>query len=71
MSSSKMLRRVALVTTNVSEESSASIMRVTRIGELGTTLTVTSTRRTLQRNAIYIVFRQLLVTANVVHRLSP
>jgi hypothetical protein len=36
-----MLRRVALVRTDVSEELSASI-RVTRIGELGTTLAVTS-----------------------------
>jgi hypothetical protein len=33
-----MLRRVALVRTNVSEELSVSIIRVTRIGELGTTL---------------------------------
>jgi hypothetical protein len=31
-----MLRRVALVRTDVSEELSASIIRVTRIGELGT-----------------------------------
>jgi hypothetical protein len=38
MSSSGMLRRVALVRTDVSEELSASIIRVTRIGELGTTL---------------------------------
>jgi hypothetical protein len=36
-----MLRRVALVRTDVSEEPSASI-RVTRIGELGTTLAATS-----------------------------
>jgi hypothetical protein len=40
-----MLRRVALVRTDVSEELSASIIRVTRIGELGT-LAVTSNRRT-------------------------
>jgi hypothetical protein len=33
-----MLRRVALVRSDVSEERSASIIRVTRIGELGTTL---------------------------------
>jgi hypothetical protein len=32
-----MLRRVALVGTNVSEEPSTSFNRVTRIGELGTT----------------------------------
>jgi hypothetical protein len=37
-----MLRRVALVRTDVSEVLSASIMFVTRIGELGTTLAVTS-----------------------------
>jgi hypothetical protein len=37
-----MLLRVALVGTEVSEERSASFIRVTRIGELGTTLTVTS-----------------------------
>jgi hypothetical protein len=40
--SSGMLRRVALVRTDVSEELSASFIRVTRIGELGTTLPVTS-----------------------------
>jgi hypothetical protein len=42
MASSGMLRRVVLVRTDVSEELSASITRVTRIGELGTTLAVTS-----------------------------
>jgi hypothetical protein len=47
-----MLRRVALVTTFVSEELSSSIIGVTRIGELGTTLAVT--------------VRRFLVTANVV-----
>jgi hypothetical protein len=35
-----MLRRVALVKTDVSEERSASFIRVTRIGQLGTTLAV-------------------------------
>jgi hypothetical protein len=49
MASSGILRRVALVRTDVSEELSASIIRVIRIGELGTTLAVTSKRRTLQR----------------------
>jgi hypothetical protein len=38
-----MLRRVANVSTDVSEEPSATIIRVTRIGELGTTLAVTTT----------------------------
>jgi hypothetical protein len=37
-----MLRCVALVRTDVSEERSASFIRVTRIGELGATLAVTS-----------------------------
>jgi hypothetical protein len=40
MASFGMLRRVALVRTDVSEEHSASFIRVTRIGELGTTLAV-------------------------------
>jgi hypothetical protein len=40
--SSGKLRRLALVRTDVSEELSASFIRVTRIGELGTTLAVTS-----------------------------
>jgi hypothetical protein len=56
-----MLRLVALVGTDVSEELSASFIRVTRIDEIGT-LAVTSNRRLL------------LVTASVVpiHRfLSP
>jgi hypothetical protein len=44
MASSGMLRRVALVGADVSEELSASVIRATRIGELGTTLAVTSNR---------------------------
>jgi hypothetical protein len=42
MPSSGMFRRVALIRTDVSEELSASIIRVTGIGELGTTLLVTA-----------------------------
>jgi hypothetical protein len=45
-----MLRRVVLLRTDFSEELSASFFRVTRIGELGTTLAVTNNRRTLRRN---------------------
>jgi hypothetical protein len=48
MAFSGMLRRVALVRTDVSEELSASFIRVTRISELGTPLAVTSNRRTLR-----------------------
>jgi hypothetical protein len=44
MASSGMLRHVALVRTNVLEDLSASIIRVTRIGVLGTTLAVTGYR---------------------------
>jgi hypothetical protein len=42
MTSSGMLRRVALVRTDVSEEFSASFIRVTRIGEIAIMLAVTS-----------------------------
>jgi hypothetical protein len=52
-----MLHRVALVRSEVSEEHNASFIRVTKIGELGTTLAVTSNRRSVRR---------LLVTASVV-----
>jgi hypothetical protein len=45
-----MLRRVSLVRADVSEELNASIIRMTIIGELGTTLAVTSNRRTLRRD---------------------
>jgi hypothetical protein len=50
-----MLRRVALVRTDVSEELSASIIRVKRIGELGTLVFV-----------FLCSVRRLLVTANAV-----
>jgi hypothetical protein len=53
MASSVMLRLVALVGTDVSKEHSASFIRVTAIGELETTLAVTSNRRTMRRNTKY------------------
>jgi hypothetical protein len=53
--SSGILHHVALVRTSVSEECSASIIRVTRISKLGTMLAVTK-------------MRQSLVTANIVPR---
>jgi hypothetical protein len=47
MASSGISRRVALVRTDVSEELTASFIKVTRIGELVTTLAVATDRRTL------------------------
>jgi hypothetical protein len=48
---SGMLHHVALVGIEDSDELSASIITVTRIGELGTTLAVTNNRRTLRRSS--------------------
>jgi hypothetical protein len=59
MASSGMLRHVALVRTDVSEELRASFIRVTRIGELGTTLVV--------HLVILRSLRRFIVTASVVH----
>jgi hypothetical protein len=47
-----MFRSVALVRTEVSDERRAFFIRVTRIGELGTTLGVTSNRRNIPEDAI-------------------
>jgi hypothetical protein len=57
MPASGALHRVAFVRIDVSDDRIASTIRMTRIGELGTTLAVTSNRRSLLR---------VLVTANVV-----
>jgi hypothetical protein len=53
-----MLRPVGLVRTDVSEELSASFIRVLRIGELGTTLAVTSNQRTLLVIQSIVIFLQ-------------
>jgi hypothetical protein len=63
MASAGMSRRVAVVRTGVSVDHSALFIRVTRIGALGTTLAVTSNRRTL---VFLRRVRRLLVTASVV-----
>jgi hypothetical protein len=55
-----MLRRVALVRTDVSEEHSASFIRATRIADLGTTLAVTSNRRTLRRTTKFTLMKEAL-----------
>jgi hypothetical protein len=47
-----MLRRVALGRTDVTEELNASIIKVRRIAELGTTLAVTSYRISSQRASV-------------------
>jgi hypothetical protein len=63
MACSGMLRRAALVRTDVSEELGASFIRMTRIGELGTTLVVISNR--LTHFVLLRCVRRLLGTANV------
>jgi hypothetical protein len=55
MASSGMLRCVAAVRTDVSEDLSATIIRMTRIGELGTTLAF----------VFLLSMHRLLVSANV------
>jgi hypothetical protein len=69
MASSGMLHCVALIRTDFSEELSASFIRVTRIGELGTTLAVNSNRHTLRLAVItykYICeILQLYIQTNV------
>jgi hypothetical protein len=56
LASSGILRRVALVRTHVSEELSASIIRMTRIGELGTMLAVTSNGRSMHQLLVTDIF---------------
>jgi hypothetical protein len=48
-----MLHHVALVETNASEEHSASIIMVTRIGELGTLLVTRATRLNIPEEGIH------------------
>jgi hypothetical protein len=62
MASYGVLRHVALVRTDVSEELSASFIRVTRIGELGTMLAVTSNRRLLLVTASVVPSSPIFVT---------
>jgi hypothetical protein len=64
-----MLRHVALVRTDVSEELSASI-RVARIGELET-LAVTSNRRMLRRLLEALISSETSVLTRAVRRNIP
>jgi hypothetical protein len=64
MASSEMLRHVALVITDVTEELRAPFISVTRIGELGT-LAVNSNRHTLGRNTFLRSERRLLFAAKI------
>jgi hypothetical protein len=50
-----MLYRVALVITDVSEENIASIIRLTRICELGIAIAVTSNRSTLRHPTLLMM----------------
>jgi hypothetical protein len=47
-----MIHHLVLVRTDVSVEITTSIIRMTRISELGTTISLTSNRRKQRRNAI-------------------
>jgi hypothetical protein len=70
MVSSGLLRRVALVITDVSEDPGASFIRVTKIGELGTTQAATSNRRTLrissQRNNPEDTILNIIVALHII-----
>jgi hypothetical protein len=72
-----MLRCVALVRTDVSEELSASFIRVTRIGGLGTTLAVTSNRQPvcvgccMLRYVAVRAFRQRLIWVDLQYTSWP
>jgi hypothetical protein len=64
MASSEMLRRVAFVRNDVSEELSASFIRITRIGDLGTTLAVTSNDAHTQRVKSDLFWRRCFISVN-------
>jgi hypothetical protein len=77
MASPGILRRVTLVRTDVSEELSTSIIRPTRIGELGTTLSLTSfvhstqTLVTLMKEALSSTEPSVLTRARLISQKTP
>jgi hypothetical protein len=66
MTSSRILRHVALVRGFASEKRIALLIKVAGIGKLGTTLAVISNRVSLSRNTIFHSVRRLLVIPNFV-----
>jgi hypothetical protein len=66
MASSGMLRRVAIVITDVSDELSASFIRVTRISELGTMLAFLHSVRRLPAKASVVPSSPIRVTLMMV-----
>jgi hypothetical protein len=63
MSSSGMLHSVGLVRTDISVERIASIITVTRTGQIGTMLAVLATDTCREETRVCV--RRLLVTANI------
>jgi hypothetical protein len=61
MVSPGLLRSVALVRTDVSEDPGASFIRVTKIGALATTQAATSNRRTSVRRLLVAACRELSI----------
>jgi hypothetical protein len=70
MQSSRMLHRVALVRADISEEPSASIIRLTRIGELGTTLAVTSNQANVPSSPILVTLMIEAIRSNETYVLT-
>jgi hypothetical protein len=71
MPPSEMLPRVGPVKTDVSEGLSASIISVTRIGELGTTLGVTSNRRNIPEDSLLLIHRCENLISYILHLSYP
>jgi hypothetical protein len=61
-----MLRRVVLVRTEVCEERIASIIRVTRIGDLRTTLAVRVMDGICNWVAMLVIFKRMAISRTVV-----
>jgi demethoxyubiquinone hydroxylase (CLK1/Coq7/Cat5 family) len=68
MASSGMLRRVARVRTDVSERIVASIIRVTRIGELGTLAQTMGAIRSSETSVLARVTQRQIPEDGILHR---